>query len=47
MILMICCDKINTYMCIDFTCITITITITNSLFRQISCSISLEKKGQF
>ena len=27
--------------------ITITITITNSLFRQISCSISLEKKGQF
>ena len=28
-------------------CLTITITITNSLFRQISCSISLEKKGQF
>ena len=27
--------------------VTITITITNSLFRQISCSISLEKKGQF
>ena len=22
MILMMCCDKINTYMCIDFTCIT-------------------------